>query len=106
MASDVLSRPSSSSSSSSSPTSEAVGQRGRQLLSPRKGGEYNYNEYYWSVIHMRVSLLLLEAKVDIEVGDRDDNNGDEVNVDEVNAGVFQWRAEIRNGVELTLAGYN
>ena len=36
----------------------------------------------------------------------DDNNGDKVNGDEVNAGVFQWRTEIRNGVELTLAGYN
>ena len=40
-------------------------------------------------------------------GDKDDDDdGDEVNRDEVNGDVLQWRAATRNGAALTLAGYN
>ena len=67
MASDVLADPSSSYSYSSSSylTAEAVWQQ---------GGEYDYNKDYGSVIHMWVSLHLLEATVNIDLGDRDYNN--------------------------------
>ena len=37
---------------------------------------------------------------------RDKVNGDEVNGDEVNGDVLQWCVATRNGVGLTLVGYN
>ena len=35
-----------------------------------------------------------------------DADGDELNGDEVNGELLQWRAATRNGVALTIAGYN
>ena len=39
-------------------------------------------------------------------GDKEDDNGDEVNGDKVNVDVLQWRAATQNGAALTLEGYN
>ena len=38
--------------------------------------------------------------------EEDDDDRDKVNGYEVNGGVLQWRAAERNGLALTLAGYN